>query len=128
MNKIFLTAAAAGFLFFGVGLYLAHGEEVPSLPAGPNEKYSVNPTPGFPKEYVVPRISSMSAPLRRTNPKSCREYLSICERSCKERGSLFKFQCIGQEFQPFQQHYSCICAEELESSRNQKISSMSFDK
>nr|WP_321467271.1 hypothetical protein [uncultured Desulfobulbus sp.] len=113
MKRILSVAIAAGFLFFGVGLYLAHGEEVPSLPNGPNASYSVNPGQGFPKEYVVPRTSSTSALLRKRELKSCREYLSICERSCEYRGSMFKFQCIGQEFQPYQDHFRCQCADDL---------------
>ena len=113
MKRILVTSIAAGFLFFGLGLYLAHGEEVPGLPAGPNQSYSVNTGPTTPKEYVVPRISSTDAPLRKRVSKSCREYLTICERSCKERGTMFKFQCIGKDFQPFQDHSRCQCADDM---------------
>jgi hypothetical protein len=26
---------------------------------------------------------------------------------------MFKFQCIGKDFQPFQDHFQCICADDL---------------
>ena len=116
MKQILLVAIAAGLLFFGAGLYLAHGEENPpsttSTPAPP-------PTPTqpsnatTPKEYVVPRISRTDTPQRIRESKSCREYLSICERSCKDRGEMFKFACIGQDFQPFEDHSRCTCADDL---------------
>ncbi|MGD9949820.1 MAG: hypothetical protein AB7U29_15270 [Desulfobulbus sp.] len=83
---------------------------------GSNQSYSVVDGPTTPKEYIVPRIASTSAPLRKREPKTCREYLAICERSCKERGTMFRFQCIGQDFQPFQDHYRCQCAEDSSSS------------
>ncbi|MDD2467131.1 MAG: hypothetical protein PHI97_24340 [Desulfobulbus sp.] len=66
-----------------------------------------------PKEYVVPRAASTEAPLRVRESKSCGEYLITCERSCKDRGSLFKFQCIGQDFQPYADHSRCTCADDL---------------
>ncbi|MBV5328098.1 MAG: hypothetical protein JZU65_10740 [Chlorobium sp.] len=55
--------------------------------------------------------------------KSCQEYLSICERSCKERGTVFKFQCIGQDFQPYNEHTFCQCADDLfrQVSQSQKL-------
>jgi hypothetical protein len=111
-TKIIVYATGVYLTFIFCGLHLAHGEEVPGLPAGPNEKYSVT-TVTTPKEYTVPRISSTDAPLRKRDSKSCREYLTICERSCKERGTLFKFQCIGQDFQPFEDHSRCQCADDL---------------
>nr|WP_321467340.1 hypothetical protein [uncultured Desulfobulbus sp.] len=114
ITKILIYATGLYVTFITTGLYLAHGEEVPGLPAGPNASYSVTPGQGFPKEYVVPRTSSTSAPLRKNDVKSCREYLSICERSCEYRGSMFKFQCIGQEFQPYQDHFRCQCADDLQ--------------
>ncbi|MDD2468492.1 MAG: hypothetical protein PHI97_31310 [Desulfobulbus sp.] len=113
ITKILLYATGLYVTFLCSGLYLAHGEEVPGLPAGPNESFSVAPTGNVPKEYVVPRISSIDAPLRKRDSKSCREYLAICERSCKERGQMFKFQCIGQDFQPFQDHSRCQCADDM---------------
>ena len=120
MKRILVTATSAGFLVFGVGLYWAHGEEVPSLPDGPNKAFSIPSQSnsasnggGVPQHYTVPRISSTDAPLRRRESKSCYEYLSICERSCKERGTMFKFQCIGQDFQPFQDHFRCQCADDM---------------
>ncbi|MGD9950066.1 MAG: hypothetical protein AB7U29_16555 [Desulfobulbus sp.] len=112
-TKILLYATGLYVTFLCSGLYLAHGEEVPGLPAGPNQSYSVASHGTTPKEYIVPRISSTDAPLRRRDSKSCREYLAICERSCKERGTLFKFQCIGRDFQPFQDHSRCQCADDM---------------
>ena len=64
-------------------------------------------------EYAVPRISRTDTPERIRESKSCREYLSICERSCKDRGEMFKFACIGQDFQPFEDHSRCTCADDL---------------
>ena len=107
MKQILIVAISAGLLFFGVGLYLAHGEEGPA-PSAPYANGSA-----FPKEYVVPRISRTDAPEKIRQSKSCREYLSICERSCKDRGDMFKFACIGQDFQPFEDHSRCTCADDL---------------
>lgn len=70
-----------------------------------------------PKEYVVPRTAKTESLEKIRESKSCEEYLSICKRSCKERGSMFKFQCIGQEFQPFEDHSRCTCADDLYSRR-----------
>ena len=105
MKQILIVAFAAGLLFFGVGLYLAHGEEVTSLKL-PNGS-------AFPQDYDVPRISKTMPAQPRRATKSCREYLSICERSCKDRGDLFKFACIGQDFQPFEEHCRCTCSDDL---------------
>ena len=109
MKQIVIVAISAGCLFFGVGLYLAHGEEAPA-PSSPPQHSNGS---AFPKEYVVPRISRTDAPERIRQSKSCREYLSICERSCKDRGEMFKFACIGQDFQPFEDHSRCTCADDL---------------
>ena len=109
MKQILIVAISAGMLFFGVGLYLAHGEETPA-PSSPPQHSNGS---AFPKEYVVPRISRTDTPERIRQSKSCREYLSICERSCKDRGEMFKFACIGQDFQPFEDHSRCTCADDL---------------
>ena len=108
MKRIVIVAISAGLLFFGVGLYQAHGEESPS-PVTPSQPSNAT----TPKQYVVPRISRTDAPQRIRQSKSCREYLSICERSCKDRGEMFKFACIGQDFQPFEDHSRCTCADDL---------------
>ncbi|MBM9615277.1 hypothetical protein JWJ90_13415 [Desulfobulbus rhabdoformis] len=124
ITKILLYAAGVYVTVITAGVYLSHAEEVPGLPSGPNAKYE----PSTPQQYVVPRISSSTAPLRKRISKSCHEYLNICERSCKERGSLFKFQCIGKDFQPFQDHSRCICADDLQyqrrGSRSEQVSSV----
>jgi hypothetical protein len=101
------------FLCAGFSLSTAHGEEiVQGLPPGPNQSNAGKGYGFTPKGYVVPRVSSTDAPLRHRNAKSCGQYLSLCERSCSERGSLFKFQCIGQEFQPFDDHFRCQCGDD----------------
>lgn len=111
MKQILLVAIASGLLFFGVGLYLAHGEETTSPAPPPTPAQPSNAT--TPPHYVVPRISRTDTPQRIRESKSCREYLSICERSCKDRGEMFKFACIGQDFQPFEDHFRCTCADDL---------------
>ncbi len=113
MNRIVLVAIASGLLFFGAGLYLAHGGETPPAPpaAPPIPKQAGTTT--TPKEYVVPTITRTEPPQRIRESKSCREYLTICERSCVDRGDMFKFACIGQDFQPFEDHSRCTCADDL---------------
>lgn len=47
--------------------------------------------------------------------KSCREYLTTCERSCASRGDLFRFLCQGPAFNPDdQERYRCQCGDEIE--------------
>ena len=111
-RKIILYAAGVYLSFICAGLYLAHGEETPTPPSPPTTPSQ--PSNGTtPREYVVPRISRIDPPQRIRQSKSCREYLSICERSCKDRGEMFKFACIGQDFQPFEDHSRCTCADDL---------------
>ncbi len=110
-KKIILYAAGVYLTFLCAGLYLAHGEEVPAPAPLPTPAQPNNAT--TPREYVVPRISRTDAPQRIRESKSCREYLNICERSCKDRGEMFKFACIGQDFQPFEDHSRCTCADDL---------------
>ncbi len=119
-TKIFLYALGVYVTFCCAGLYLAHGEEKPpastteaktqALPPGPNQAQKATTVP---QHYTVPRIAKTDMPLRTHQPKPCREYLAICERSCEHRGDMFKFQCIGKEFQPFQNHFRCQCADDL---------------
>ncbi len=111
-TKIILYAFGIYVTFVCSGLYLAHGEEAPQgLPA--DKPLQSNGSGGFPQHYTVPRISRTDPLMRKRDSKTCHEYLAICERSCRERGSLFKFQCIGKDFQPFQEHFRCICADDL---------------
>ncbi len=113
--KIMLYALCVFLSFACFGFYLnqAHGEETaPSLPPVPSQSNADRGYGFTPQGYVVPRISSTDAPLRHRNAKTCGQYLSLCERSCSERGSLFKFECIGQDFQPFQDHFRCQCGDE----------------
>lgn len=98
------------FLIFSSFLNTVHAETNP--PSGPNS-FSVQTTTTTPKEYVVPYTTKSEAQEKIKESKSCREYLAICERSCKERGDMFKFQCIGKDFQPFEDHSRCTCADDL---------------
>lgn len=98
------------FLIFSSFLNTVYAETNP--PSGQNS-YSVQTTTTTPKEYVVPYTTKSEAQEKIRESKSCREYLAICERSCKERGNMFKFQCIGQDFQPFEDHFRCTCADDL---------------
>lgn len=107
MNRfswLYLIGVVVTFLLCGIYLNKAHGEETAS--AGSEKRID-------PKSYIWPRESRMEAPMKVKDAKSCREYLTICERSCKERGSMFNFSCIGQEFQPFEEHSRCLCADDL---------------
>lgn len=106
MPKIIIALFA---LSWATASFAADPENVPAS----SQSYSVNTGPTTPKEYVVPRVSSTDAPLRKRASKSCREYLAICERSCGERGGMFKFQCIGKDFQPFKDHFRCFCSDDL---------------
>ena len=45
-------------------------------------------------------------------PRSCADYLRICETSCTLRGELYWFGCQGPGFQPDRDRYRCICADE----------------
>ncbi len=83
-----------------------------SQPATAPKPASVQKTT-VPQHYTVPRVAKTDTPLRARQPKSCQEYLAICERSCQDRGTMFKFQCIGKDFQPFQNHFRCQCADDL---------------
>ena len=116
--KMTLYVIGVYLIFLCAAFYLstAHGEETgQGLLPGPNQS-SGNGYGYTPKGYVVPRVSSTDAPLRHRNAKSCRQYLTVCEKSCNERGSLFKFQCIGQEFQPYEEHFRCQCSDDVASS------------
>lgn len=65
------------------------------------------------KDFTVSRNSRTDTILRLQDSKHCTEYLSICEKSCIDRGDMFKFCCIGKNFQPFEQHYLCICGDDI---------------
>ena len=109
---LYILGVYLTFLCSGFYLSTAHGEETTQgLPPWPNQ--SSGKGYGYtPKGYVVPQITSTDSPLRHRNAKSCRQYLTVCEKSCSERGSLFKFQCIGQEFQPYEEHFRCQCGDD----------------
>jgi len=44
--------------------------------------------------------------------KPCREYLSVCEKSCTHRGDMFRFLCLAPGFNPDSQRYRCQCGDE----------------
>ncbi len=94
----------------------AHAEESPAPKPAPVQKSTT-----VLQHYTVPRVAKTDTPLRARQPKSCREYLTICERSCQDRGTMFRFQCIGKEFQPFQNHFRCQCADDLNQGATQPI-------
>lgn len=75
--------------------------------------------PGFPTQgYIVPRIARTDPPKRIQESKPCRDYLSICERSCKERGNLVRFTCLEKDFQPMEdRRFNCQCFDDLGLSR-----------
>lgn len=45
-------------------------------------------------------------------PRSCADYLRICETSCLHRGDLYRFDCLGATFQPIQERYRCFCGDD----------------
>ena len=45
-------------------------------------------------------------------PRSCSDYLRICETSCLLRGDLYRFDCLGATFQPGQERYRCLCGDD----------------
>lgn len=47
------------------------------------------------------------------NKRSCRAILDICELSCKDRGKIYKFQCIGDNYPPQGLQYRCVCGDEI---------------
>jgi len=61
---------------------------------------------------VWPYTSRTDAPMKMRPVKSCREYLSTCEKSCADRGNVFRFSCIGPDFQPYSDHSRCQCGED----------------
>lgn len=47
-------------------------------------------------------------------PKPCRVYLDICERSCEERGAMARFTCLGADNDTFRKtRYNCQCFDDL---------------
>jgi hypothetical protein len=113
MNRtlLYVLGVYLSFLCFGVYLKTAHGEEVPAQPA------PVQPAPeantGTFLQGGFPYVAHTDAPLRIKPAKPCREYLTLCERSCRDRGDMFRFVCIGQDFQPYDDHFRCQCFDDL---------------
>ncbi len=125
MKRIILVALALIAFFISA---VAHGEvtsasapsttppvSAPTLPSTPPASA---PAPASSSNQhsprtVSPHIAETSAQLRTLEHKSCREYLTICERSCAEMGGMLRFSCIGQEFQPFDRHFLCKCADDF---------------
>ena len=90
MKRIILYSLAVYALVIGFGIYLktAFGEE------------------GF------PHISRTDSPKAIEPARSCREYLNICESSCSHRGEMFRFLCLGQNFNPEMGRYLCQCGDD----------------
>ena len=108
MKRIVLTAL--GVCLMLSGLNTAHSEESPApLPTAPGKEANT----GVFLQGSFPHISRTDAPMRIKEAKPCREYLALCERSCRERGDMFKFTCIGQDFQPYDDHFRCQCFDDL---------------
>ena len=81
------------FLCFGFYLNSAHG--------GPLHSQG-----GFPS------IRSTEPPRQYEPAKSCREYLSVCEKSCTSRDGIYRCLCLGQSFNPGAERYRCQCGDE----------------
>lgn len=77
------------------------------LLSGPVNADENTPTGGFPSSAPGGITGRVSDP-----PKSCQEYLSICERSCSDRDGLFRFSCIGPEYHPDRKRYICNCGDD----------------
>lgn len=60
-----------------------------------------------------PSIRSTEAPRKIEPRKSCKEFLNICELSCKDRGSMYQFQCIGSNFLTSRINNICKCGDEI---------------
>ena len=82
-------------LCFGFYLNNAHGEQ---------ENIENTPWPRIAGSYTgkIPPPS-----------KSCREYLTICQNSCRDRGEMFRFLCLGQGFNPDSERYRCQCGDDI---------------
>ena len=96
MNRATLLYALGVYLTvlcFGFYLNSAHG--------GPLQAQG-----GFPS------IRSTEPPRQYEPAKSCREYLTVCEKSCTSRDGLYRFLCLGQSFNPGSERYRCQCGDE----------------
>jgi hypothetical protein len=96
MKFIFLYALGVYLIFICTGIHLnsAHGGGLPAQ------------TDGFPS------IRSTEYPKHIEPAKSCGQYLTVCEKSCSNRGDLFRFLCLGQGFNPESQRYRCQCGDD----------------
>jgi hypothetical protein len=91
---VYVVALYLTVISLGVYLTDAHGE--------PNQ-----PTGGFPSSApggITGRIPKLAKP--------CRVYLASCERSCAERDGLFRFTCLGEQYNPDSQRYRCQCGDD----------------
>lgn len=92
-------------IFFCFGFYLksAHGGGLPAQ------------TNGFPS------IRSTEYPKHIESAKSCGEYLTICEKSCISRDGLYRFSCLGKDFNPEDSRYRCQCGDEVLNDQTCKV-------
>jgi hypothetical protein len=59
-----------------------------------------------------PSIRSTEAPRQVEPRKSCREFLTICEKSCINREGIFRFTCLGPDFNTSFELNRCQCGDE----------------
>ena len=98
MNRTTILYAIGLYLatiFFGFYLNHAHGEEA------------------NPENNSWPRIAGNYTGKIQPPLKSCQQYLTICQNSCRDRGEMFRFLCLGQGFIPESERYRCQCGDEL---------------
>ena len=97
MNR-YLTLYAVGIVltFICAGLYLknAHGE-------------TREPVGGFPSSAPGTIIGHVP-----DQAKPCSAYLTRCEKSCLSREGLFRFSCLGPDYNPDAPRYRCQCGDE----------------
>jgi outer membrane receptor for Fe3+-dicitrate len=88
-TMLYAVIVYAIVLFAGLYINQAHGEQRP----------------------IVARTDSTP----RTAPnRTCSEYLNICEISCKDRGKMARFLCLGADFNFWKQNrYNCECFDEI---------------
>lgn len=98
-TTIYAAVVYIVFLTFGYFINHSHGQET------------------NPESIAWPRISVSYTGKVPPPSKSCREYLTICEKSCTSRGDMFRFLCLGQGFNPDSERYRCQCADDLTASQ-----------
>ena len=44
---------------------------------------------------------------------TCQQYLTVCEKSCADRGGLFRYACWGPSYDIIHAPYQCLCQDDL---------------